>query len=182
MEVCRCSFVWFAIILTMLTCSKLFNYVTVVNPTIGFFWTRLLSTVICFLICTITLVQILMLLSKCRTFFLAESWSSCSYSFLLSAVKTTAMIKFIQMTCLCSPSLSNVVLCNFQLLFIEYFRFSVLDLRRPQMQSNLRLRHNFVKLIRRYMLILLELPIYYLHLLVIYLLFSFTHIVLDGQS
>jgi hypothetical protein len=58
----------------------------------------------------------------------------------------------------------------------------VLDLRRPQMQSNLRLRHNVVKLIRRYMLILLELPIYYLHLLVIYLLFSFTHIVLDGQS
>jgi hypothetical protein len=27
----------------------------------------------------------------------------------------------------------------------------VLDLRRPQMQSNLRLRHNVVKLIRRYL-------------------------------
>ncbi|CAD6239742.1 unnamed protein product [Miscanthus lutarioriparius] len=30
-------------------------------------------------------------------------------------------------------------------------RFRVLDLRRPQMQSNLRLRHNVVKLIRRYL-------------------------------
>jgi hypothetical protein len=45
MEVCRYGVVRFAIILTMLTCSKLFNYVTVANPATGFCWIRLLYTV-----------------------------------------------------------------------------------------------------------------------------------------
>lgn len=69
----------------------------------------------------------------------------------------------------------------------------MLDLRRPQMQSNLRLRHNVVKLIRRYLedehefvevcwlylllhlsIVLSEFPPQYILLLVIYIPAIFT--------